>query len=65
MSHKTPTCLLLDENQRLVSFGFDAEERYADLCEDKINESYYYYRRFKMKLQEGQVIKLQTDNLSQ
>ena len=55
MSHKTPTCLLLDENQRLVSFGFDAEERYADLCEDKINESYYYYRRFKMKLQKGQV----------
>lgn len=57
MSYKTPTCLLLNEEQEIDSFGFEAEERYADLCMEDTNKSYYYFRRFKMRLQEGQVVR--------
>ncbi|KAL3858584.1 hypothetical protein ACJMK2_008856 [Sinanodonta woodiana] len=57
MSYKTPTCLLLDKDQKIHSFGFEAEDKYADLCMDKENERWYYFRRFKMKLQEGEGLK--------
>lgn len=58
MSYKTPTCLLLNKRQEIDSFGFEAEEKYADLCMTQENHEYYYYRQFKMKLQEGKVSKL-------
>lgn len=58
VSLKTATCLLLDRNQGIDSFGFEAEEKYANLCMDGDNEEYYYFRRFKMKLHETQVFKL-------
>ncbi|XP_060601651.1 heat shock 70 kDa protein 12A-like isoform X2 [Ruditapes philippinarum] len=57
MSYKTPTCLLLKEDKTIESFGFEAEEKYADLCMNKENKKFYYYRQFKMKLQEGQGLK--------
>ena len=49
-SMKTPTCLLLDRNQDIDSFGFIAEDKYADLCMDGDNKNWYYFRRFKMQL---------------
>ncbi|XP_053401232.1 heat shock 70 kDa protein 12B-like isoform X1 [Mercenaria mercenaria] len=57
MSYKTPTCLLLNEDQEIDCFGFEAEEKYADLCLNKENGKYYYYKQFKMRLQEGQGLK--------
>ncbi|XP_052816703.1 heat shock 70 kDa protein 12A-like [Mya arenaria] len=57
MSYKTPTCLLLDDNQTIVSFGFEAEERYADICMSEESHKYYFFRRFKMRLQEGEGLK--------
>ncbi|KAK7097173.1 heat shock 70 kDa protein 12B-like [Littorina saxatilis] len=47
--HKTPTCLLLKPDGQFEAFGFEATERYNDLCEDEAGE-YYYFDRFKMKL---------------
>ena len=55
MSYKTPTCLLLNEDKEFDSFGFEAEERYADLSFDKKHVDFYYFKQFKMRLQEGQV----------
>lgn len=55
MSMKTPTCLLLDRNQDIDSFGFVAEEKYADLCMDEDNKNWYFFRRFKMKLHDTNV----------
>lgn len=55
---KTPTCLLLDRNQKIESFGHLAEEKYADLCEDGDEKEFYFFRRFKMKLYETKVILL-------
>ncbi|XP_045193641.2 heat shock 70 kDa protein 12A-like [Mercenaria mercenaria] len=59
-SMKTPTCLLLDRNQDIDSFGFVAEDRYADLCMDGDNKNWYYFRRFKMKLHETNGLKRTT-----
>ncbi|KAK3605681.1 hypothetical protein CHS0354_013478 [Potamilus streckersoni] len=56
-SLKTPTCLLLNEKQEIEAFGFQAEDRYANLCIDKENDKYYFFRRFKMKLIEGEGLK--------
>jgi hypothetical protein len=64
MSYKTPTCLLLKEDKTIESFGFEAEEKYADLCMNNENKKFYYYRQFKMKLQEGQVSSISLYNLS-
>ncbi|KAK3588466.1 hypothetical protein CHS0354_004680 [Potamilus streckersoni] len=56
ISLKTPTCLLLNQDKALdeCAFGYEAEERYANLCLEQENEKYYFFRRFKMKLQEGE-----------
>ncbi|KAL3858893.1 hypothetical protein ACJMK2_009142 [Sinanodonta woodiana] len=52
MSHKTPTCLLLDNNEESSSFGYEAEDKYADLCMDGKHTDWYFFRRFKMRLHE-------------
>ncbi|KAK3587989.1 hypothetical protein CHS0354_014508 [Potamilus streckersoni] len=47
VSLKTPTCLLLNSKQELeeCAFGFEAENRYANLCFEKENEKYYFFRK--------------------
>ncbi|KAK3589820.1 hypothetical protein CHS0354_015827 [Potamilus streckersoni] len=56
ISSKTSTCLLLNKSREPdeCAFGFEAEERYMDLCIKKMNHQYYFFRRFKMQLQDGQ-----------
>ena len=55
MSLKTPTCLLLDNNKKFVSFGYEAENKYADLAMDGEQNKYYYFYSFKMKLHNNKV----------
>nr|XP_034311557.1 heat shock 70 kDa protein 12A [Crassostrea gigas] len=50
ISYKTPTTVLLDKDEKLVDFGFDAETTYAELSENGEHEDYFYFRRFKMML---------------
>ena len=50
LSLKTPTCLLLNGRQKLVSFGYEAENAYAELVLDDKHHDHYYFRRFKMRL---------------
>ncbi|XP_052087074.1 heat shock 70 kDa protein 12B-like [Mytilus californianus] len=52
-SEKTPTCLLLDADRKLVDFGYDAENKYADLSQEGKHSDYYFFQRFKMNLHEG------------
>ncbi|KAH3714839.1 hypothetical protein DPMN_057540 [Dreissena polymorpha] len=54
-SMKTPTCLLLDNNGDLDCFGYEAEEKYANLCLDNDHGNWYYFRRFKMRLHDSSV----------
>ena len=50
ISSKTPTTVLLDNDENLVEFGFDAETAYSELSENGEHEDHYYFRRFKMML---------------
>lgn len=50
LSMKTPTCLLLDDNEELVSFGYEAENKYADIVMDHKQNEYLFFQRFKMQL---------------
>ena len=50
LSLKTPTCLLLNGRKQLVSFGYEAENAYAELVLDDKHHDHYYFSRFKMKL---------------
>lgn len=50
ISYKTPTTLLLDKDKNFVAFGYEAENTYAELAEEEMNEDYFYIRRFKMFL---------------
>ncbi|KAL3858892.1 hypothetical protein ACJMK2_009141 [Sinanodonta woodiana] len=52
ISYKTPTCLLLDNNEESSSFGYEAEDKYADLSMDEKHTDWYFFRRFKMRLHE-------------
>lgn len=46
---KTPTCLLLNPDKTFNSFGFEAQDNYAQL-EDHEAQGYYYFEKFKMIL---------------
>ncbi|XP_033742408.1 heat shock 70 kDa protein 12B-like [Pecten maximus] len=50
ISLKAPTCALFTPEQKFHSFGFDAEDKYADLAIDNEHQDWYYFRRFKMML---------------
>lgn len=52
MSSKTPTALLLNEDETFNSFGYDAEKNFAEIAEegDDSYKDFYYFHRFKMLL---------------
>lgn len=50
VSLKTPTTLLLRPDKTFEAFGYEAEDRYADLALDDEHHEWFYFRRFKMML---------------
>lgn len=56
MSLKTSTCILFSPNGNFHTFGFDAEDKYADLLDNQKHHSWYFFRRFKMSLYEQENI---------
>ena len=54
-SLKTPTCFLLDGKEELVSFGYEAENKYSDIVIDRKQNEYVFFQRFKMQLYENKV----------
>lgn len=50
VSNKAPTAVLLKPDQTFHSFGYDAEDKYAELSEAEEHKEWYYFSRFKMKL---------------
>lgn len=56
MSLKTPTCVLIrKENTQFESFGYEAENSYADIVIEGDAENYYFFNRFKMMLYQREV----------
>ena len=51
---KTPTCLLLNPDKSFNSFGYEAQDRFAELEEEEAR-GYYYFERFKMTLHHNEV----------
>ncbi|KAL3878559.1 hypothetical protein ACJMK2_030896 [Sinanodonta woodiana] len=49
-SLKAPTCALFDPHKKFHSFGYEAEDKYADLAAYNEADGWYYFRRFKMTL---------------
>ncbi|XP_053399071.1 heat shock 70 kDa protein 12A-like [Mercenaria mercenaria] len=52
VSLKTPSCILFDPDRNFHSFGFEAEDEYADLAADEKHYEWFYFKRFKMLLYE-------------
>ncbi|XP_033750848.1 heat shock 70 kDa protein 12A-like [Pecten maximus] len=50
LSAKAPTTALFDSEMNFHSFGYEAEEKYADLIQEKQQRDWHCFRRFKMKL---------------
>ncbi|XP_048767270.2 heat shock 70 kDa protein 12A-like [Ostrea edulis] len=49
-STKAPTCLLLKSDESFDSFGYEAEDKFADIVADNLQGDYFYFTRFKMDL---------------
>ncbi|XP_033749379.1 heat shock 70 kDa protein 12A-like [Pecten maximus] len=50
LSEKAPTAVLLNKNQQVVSFGYEALRDYAELTEAKKQATFFFFHRFKMNL---------------
>ncbi|XP_053400356.1 heat shock 70 kDa protein 12A-like isoform X2 [Mercenaria mercenaria] len=50
ISLKTPTVILVDQDRKFHAFGYEAEEKYAQLLEDDEADGWALFRRFKMQL---------------
>lgn len=62
-SEKEPSVLLMDQSEELIAFGHEAELKYKDLCEDELQQNYFYFQHFKMNLHSDEV-KTQNEILS-
>lgn len=59
---KAPTCLLLDPTMQFHAFGYEAENKYAELAAEELHEDWYYFERFKMQLFKNEVSIAPTNN---
>ncbi|KAJ8297818.1 hypothetical protein KUTeg_024349 [Tegillarca granosa] len=50
MSYKAPTCVLLDKDKQFQAFGYEAEDRYAELAIENKHHDVYFFKKFKMLL---------------
>ena len=50
ISLKTATCVLLKPDKQFHSFGYDAENEYAELALDDNHHEWYLFQKFKMML---------------
>ena len=55
MSHKAPTVLLLKPDKTFHSFGYEAEDKYAELMATGQHKEWYYFTGIKMKLMNAMV----------
>ena len=55
MNAKTPTCLLLEPDRKLHSFGNEAKTKYTSLCEEGKHKDWFFFWEFKMTLHHEKV----------
>ncbi|XP_062610623.1 heat shock 70 kDa protein 12B-like [Saccostrea cucullata] len=49
---KTPSCILFDKQNKFHSYGYEAEEKYAEVLSTGKRGDWFYFRQFKNKFQE-------------
>lgn len=54
-SMKTPTALLLNQQNSFIAFGYDAEKMYKESVEDEKHKKYRFFKNFKMELHDQKV----------
>ena len=54
-SLKAPSCILFNHRQQRDSFGYDAEDKYAELCLQGEHAHWYFFKDFKMLLYDTKV----------
>jgi len=62
ISHKTPTCVLVNPQKQFDSFGYDAENKYVELLEEDEHDGWMFFQRFKMILHNSQVMSVKIKN---
>uniref|UniRef100_A0A3B3YNH1 HS12B protein n=1 Tax=Poecilia mexicana TaxID=48701 RepID=A0A3B3YNH1_9TELE len=55
-SPKTPTCILFNEDETCLSFGYEAKMKYKEMSGEEAKK-HYYFEDFKMKLSSNLEIK--------
>lgn len=45
ISLKIPTCILLDNNKDIIDFGYEAFNKYQEICFDEDRACYYFFDR--------------------
>ncbi|XP_060065878.1 heat shock 70 kDa protein 12A-like [Ylistrum balloti] len=55
-SLKTSSCVLFKPDGHFDTFGFEAEDKYAELIEEGKHHDWFFFRRFKMSLYEQEDI---------
>lgn len=56
ISQKAPSVVLVQpDGFTLEAFGYEAEDRYAELVEEEKHEPFYFFQHFKMFLYENEV----------
>ncbi|KAL4234288.1 hypothetical protein ACF0H5_005939 [Mactra antiquata] len=51
---KTPSHLLLNEKREFEAYGYEAERRYSELCQQGRHQRCFFFRRFKARLNTAQ-----------
>jgi len=64
ISLKTPTCVLVNPSKQFDSFGFEAENKYVDLADDKEHTGWLLFRWFKMILHNNEVFSIEKSSLN-
>lgn len=55
VSLKAPTCVLLSPRQEFIAFGYEAEDLYSELAFDENHHDHYFFKGFKMVINEKRV----------
>ncbi|XP_060065171.1 heat shock 70 kDa protein 12A-like [Ylistrum balloti] len=56
MSQKTPSSVLLSQDKKFHSFGYEAENKYSELTEENNHTGWLYFKQFKMLLHNNKTL---------
>lgn len=54
-SHKAPSSILLNETYNFVAFGYEAEEEFSKIVQNRNKDKFFFVKDFKTQLANDQV----------